>query len=87
MDYAAYVNGTFRTLAAIARKSGVPKSVLANIATGIKPVPALDAKTIGKIKTACAAIKHGPPGKNSRNDSYAKGRTAAVNDILRNLGV
>lgn len=87
MDYATYVNGTFRTLAAVARKSGVPKSVLADIATGIKPVPAFDAKTIGKINTTCAAIKHGPPGKNGKNDSYVKGRTAAVNDILRNLGV
>lgn len=87
MDYAAYVNGTFRTLATIARKSGIPKSILADIATDIKPVPAFDAKTLGKIQTACAAIKHGPPGKNRKNDSYAKGRTAAVNDILRNLGV
>lgn len=87
MDYAAYVNGTFQTLATITRKSGVPKSVLADIATGVKPVPAFDTKTLGKINTACAAIKHGPPGKNRKNDSYAKGRTAAVNDILRNLGV
>lgn len=82
MDYEAYIDGTFRTLDTIARKSGVPRAVLADIATGVAPRPTLDGKTIGKIKTACAAIKH---GKTNKNNSYTKGRSAAVNDILRNL--